>query len=76
MAIESGCVNYAHGTTTVTAHFPKDRITCQYCKFVRYEYGVCAIRCGITDEPLPYFKDRIGYDCPLDFDDGSESEGE
>jgi hypothetical protein len=72
---KTGVGFYSTGKASITVFFPENEVKCQYChRFLRYEDYAKRYSCRLTDERLLYPFDRVGFDCPLEFEEG-EGEG-
>lgn len=72
--MKNGVSYYTSGVASVTVHFPEDQVKCQYCqRYLKYEEFAKRYTCRITDERLLYPFERVGFECPLEFE---ESKGE
>jgi hypothetical protein len=59
------CLEYEDYEITVQLNFPKGKVSCAYCEFSHAENAGSRMRCNLTAELLPYWKETIGQRCPL-----------
>ena len=76
MAIyKNGVGFYTTGNASVTVFFPENEVKCQYChRFLRYEDYAKRYSCRLTDERLLHPFEGIGFECPLEFEEGEEDD--
>lgn len=61
---------YTKGIASIVVSFPEDQVKCQYCqRYLKYEEFAKRYTCRITDERLLYPFERVGFECPLAFDE-------
>ena len=63
---DHGVSYYTSGEVTIQVHFPENDVSCQWCKFLRYDRGLDRYFCGLTDMML-YSKLNVPQYCPLEF---------
>lgn len=71
---ESGVSQYIKGIAVVEVYFPVDRkgtayCSCSQCKFYQQMSRRCALNHAVCEFPDHY----VGSHCPLQFDDGEET---
>lgn len=59
---------YTWGSATVPVCFPEDKVSCQWCPYVRNEDSLKRHRCLLTGEYLPYPFTSRGNECPIIFE--------
>lgn len=72
----NGVDYYTKGYGTVCVFFPEDRVTCQWCKYVRNEDSLKRHRCLLTGEYLVYPFTGRGTECPLIIEEGETNGAE
>lgn len=73
----SGVKSFITGECTIKVKFPvdwKDRadVNCMQCPYLSSNERMCQL----NKQPVQYPKQYIGYDCPLQFKEGEENDGE
>ena len=73
---KSGVGYYTTGKASVTVFFPENEVVSVLStKVLRYEDYAKRYSCRLTaDERLLHPFEFIGYDCPLEFEEGEENE--
>jgi len=59
---------FRYGTGKVKASLPDRKPYCQYCRWIRHNYGLDRAECVLTGEFLLEFKHSIGAECPIEWD--------
>lgn len=62
-----GVSYYTTGYVNIPVHFPENKVSCQWCPYIRYDDGLKRHLCRFTFEFLPYWNTGIGNQCPIDF---------
>ena len=62
---DKGVGFYTTAEVTVQVHFPENDVSCQWCRFLRYDRGLDRYYCGLTDMLL-YSKLTVPEYCPLE----------
>lgn len=73
----SGVKSFITGECTIKVDFPvdwKDRasVCCTQCPYLSSNERMCQLNKQLVQYPKQY----IGYDCPLQFKEGEENDGE
>lgn len=69
----NGVSYYTKAYGTVCVYFPEDRVTCQWCLYVRNEDSLKRHRCLLTGEYLVYPFTERGNECPPVIEEGEEN---
>lgn len=69
----NGVSYYTKAYGTVCVYFPENRVTCQWCLYVRNEDSLKRHRCLLTGEYLVYPFTERGNECSLVIEEGEEN---